>query len=82
MLTLGDDGVCPLAHQSPPCYGGLCSFPPGPSWCQLIPSGYLSTCPCQILELQGPHPCGPYILTRASGSAQTNLCGQVAKGDK
>lgn len=44
MLTLGDDGVCPLAHQSPLCHGGPCSFLSGPSWCQLIPSGYLSTC--------------------------------------
>lgn len=44
MLNLGDDGVCPLAHQSPLCHGGPCSFLSGPSWCQLIPSGYLSTC--------------------------------------
>lgn len=44
MLTLGDDGVCPLAHQSPPWHRGLCSFLSGHSWCRLTPSYYLNTC--------------------------------------
>lgn len=56
-----------------------------PLWSFLVPltpSYYLNTCHVPGSGAAGPHAHGPYILTRASGSAQTNLCAQVVNEEE